>query len=97
DEYASRVLEALGRKRPGPDPVKRGAKAAFALEAWPPPAPIRDTESDAREQYGYDASWTVMRRIVDRVGEAGMRRVFAAAESGTTAYPGEATPERSQL
>ena len=89
DEYASRVLTALGRKAEGPGSVKRGDPAAFALEAWPPPAPIRDADQDAHERYGYDASWTAMRRIVALVGEDGMRRLFAAAAAGTSAYPGE--------
>ena len=47
---------ALGRGYPAPDPVSAAAKVAFPLEDWPPPAPIGDEESDAREQYGYDAS-----------------------------------------
>ncbi len=97
DEYASQVLTALGRKADKPGSVKRGATAAFPLEAWPPPAPIRDTAQDARERYGYDASWTAMRQIVRLVGEDGMRRLFAAAEAGTTAYPGEGTPEKTAL
>ena len=98
DEYAARVLEALGRKRPGPDPRQaRRRRRRSRSRRGRRPAPIRDDGGDAREQYGYDASWTVMRRIVERVGEAGMRELFAAAAAGTTAYPGEGAPERSQL
>ena len=97
DEYASRVLVTLGRKRQGPDPVKRSDTAAFALEHWPPPAPIRDPERSAEEQYGYDAAWTAMRAIVGAVGEDGMRRLFAATVAKTTAYPGEGTPEQTRL
>jgi hypothetical protein len=97
DEYASRVLVALGRKRQAPDPVKRSDTAAFALEHWPPPAPIRDTQRSAEEQYGYDAAWTAMRTIVGAVGEDGMRRLFAATAGRTTAYPGEGSPEQTRL
>lgn len=97
DEYAARVLGDLDRDVPGPGKVSRGARSAFPLADWPPPAPISDTETDAREQYGYDASWKVMRRIINMVGEPGMREVFAAAAAGTTAYRGEATPERTRL
>ncbi len=97
DEYAARVLDGLGRDFTGPDQVSRNAAAAFALEDWPPPAPIGDPMSDAREQYGYDASWQVMRRIVKLVGEPGMRDVFAAAAAGTTAYRGETPAERTRL
>ncbi len=97
DEYASRVLLALGRRQPGPDAVKRTARTAFPLADWPPPAPIKDDVSNAREQYGYDASWTVMRTILRSVGEEAMRGVFAAAAAGTTAYPGALPAERSRL
>ncbi len=97
DEYAARVLRDLGRKVADPARVTRGAPAAFPLETWPPPAPIADAAADAREQYGYDASWQVMRRIVNLVGEPGMREVFAAAAANATAYQGETTPERTML
>ena len=93
EEYASRVLASETRGHADPAPIKRTAKAAFALGAWPPPAPIRDATSDAREQYGYDAAWTVIRELVDEVGEDGMRRVFQAADHHTIAYPGDGTPE----
>ncbi len=97
DEYSARVLRELGRDYPGPDAVKRKAKAAFPLADWPPPAPIESDDSDAREQYGYDASWLVMRSIVRIVGAAGMRDVFEAAADGTTAYRGDLPPEHTRL
>ena len=97
DEYAARVLRRLDTGYPGPDRVRRSSDAAFPLNDWPPPAPIDDEESDARETYGYDASWTVMRRIVNAVGIDGMRDLFAAADAGTTAYPGEVEPEPTRL
>jgi hypothetical protein len=97
DEYASRALVTLGRRQQGPEPVKRSAKAAFPLEHWPPPAPIRDAERDAEERYGYDAAWTAMRAIVAAVGEDGMRRVFAATAAKTSAYPGEEAAEQTRL
>jgi hypothetical protein len=97
DEYAARVLTASGSEVAGPDRVKATSKVAFPLVTWGAPAPISDTQSDAREQYGYDASWTVVRKIVTSAGEDGMRRVFQAAHDGTTAYVGSGTPERSRL
>ena len=97
EEYAARVLAAETRGHADPSPVKRSNKAAFPLANWSPPEPIRDAQSDAREQYGYDAAWTVIRAIVDEAGEDGMQRVFRAAESGTTAYAGDASPERTAL
>ena len=97
EEYASRVLAAETRGKVDPAPVKRSAKVAFPLAHWDPPAPIRDAQSDAREQYGYDAAWTVIRDIADEAGEDGMRAVFRAASDGTTAYPGDGAPEHSAL
>ena len=97
EEYAARVLGAETRGHVDPSPVKRSSKAAFPLANWSPPAPIRDAQADAREQYGYDAAWTVVRAILDEAGEDGMQRVFRAAESDTTAYAGEGAPERSAL
>jgi len=97
DEYAARVLRGLDRGYPGPPESNTTEKAAFPLSDWPPPAAIRDDESQDRESYGYAASWSLMRRIVKLVGEDGMRAAFAAAAAGTTAYPGEAPPERSRL
>jgi hypothetical protein len=97
DEYSARVLDAQGETRPGPDEVSRAAKVAFPLSGWPPPAAIRDETAAATERYGYDASWTVIRQVVDAVGEDGMRAVFGAAANRTTAYPGEGAPEPAGL
>ena len=97
DEYALRVLVALGRDPQGHGDVARTDAAAFPLNIWPPPAPIQDDKSAAAEEYGYDASWLVMSDIVTSAGEAGMRLVFAAAQAGTTAYVGDGPPEPAAL
>jgi hypothetical protein len=97
DEYAALVLRELDRGYPDPPASSPTEEAAFPLSDWPPPAAIRDEESLDRESYGYAASWTLMRSIVTLVGEDAMRAAFAAAVAGTTAYPGEAPPERSRL
>ena len=97
EEYASRVLKTEGGKATAPAAVKRTAAAAFPLNDWPAPAPISNKAGDAREKYGYDASWTIIRAILAQAGEQGMRRVFHAAADGTTAYVGDAPPERATL
>ena len=97
DEYAALVLQELDRGYPDPPASSPTEEAAFPLSDWPPPAAIRDEESLDRESYGYAASWALMRSIVTLVGEDAMRAAFAAAVAGTTAYPGEAPPERSRL
>ena len=97
EEYASRVLEALDGDPSAPEAVDRASKVAFSLNDWSPPAPIGDEESDAREQYGYDASWMVLRAILAESGEDAFRLVFQAADERTTAYVGDGAPERSAL
>jgi hypothetical protein len=97
EEYAARVLRAQGVETAGPPKVKRGAKGSFALGVWPAPSAIGDQAAVRREQFGYAASWTVVRRVVEAAGEEGMRRVFAAAAAGTTAYPGSGPAEASAL
>ena len=94
DEYASRVIAAEGRTVAGPDTVSSRDKAAFRLNDWPPPSRV-DATTRASETYGYDASWTVIRSIVDDVGEAKMHDVFAAAAAGTVAYVGSGPAETS--
>jgi len=91
--YAARTLVSLGLPRQGPSPVSPTNRAAVRLEDWVNPGRITDAATDAREQYGYDASWTVISTAVTEVGEAGMRQVFAAAQAHQIAYVGALTPE----
>ncbi len=97
NEYAYRTLQAMGASVGGPGDVRTSAPTAFALDTWGPPAAIKTRTQDAREQWAYDASWTVVREVVAEVGESGMSTVFAAAAAGTTAYPGGGPPERAEL
>ena len=53
----------------------------------------RMTTASAREQFGYDAACEVMAEIVTAPATRGCSALFAAADAGTTAYPGEAPPE----
>ncbi len=97
NEYASRTLRATGSSPASPGDARTSAPVAFSLDTWGPPAPIKTSTQDAREQWAYDASWTVVREVVDEVGEPGMAKVFAAAAAGTTAYVGGGPPEKSSI
>ena len=97
DEYASEVLAALHEPVTGLATAARNDPAAFALEDWPPPSPIHDNASAAKETYGYSAAWTVIHQVVATAGDAGMRKVFLAAHDGTTAYVGAGAPEKATL
>jgi len=88
NEYASRVLDEVSMGGLGPDTVSPTDKAAVDLNTWQHPGRIADEETNLREHYGYEASWTIIRALVDEIGEDGMRAVFAAARAKETAYRG---------
>jgi hypothetical protein len=93
DEYASLVLRELGLGRPAPDSVSPSSTAAVRLNTWEHPGRIDDKATDDRESYGYNASWTTLRALVEEIGIDGMRKVIGAAASKRTAYPGGPPPE----
>ena len=93
DTYAAKALDAIGSRGWAPNPVSPTDAAAVRLADWVHPGRITDAATDAREQYGYEASWTVVRSIVAEVGDAGMRQVLEAARSNRIAYVGGGLPE----
>ncbi|MEA2519242.1 MAG: hypothetical protein QOF49_1322, partial [Chloroflexota bacterium] len=93
DTYAARGLATIGIGGWKPDPVNRTDKAAVALMNWEHPGRIDDEATNAREQYGYAASWTVVSGLLADVGEESMQKVFAAARDQRVAYVGAGTPE----
>jgi hypothetical protein len=92
--YAQRVRERLGITSAS-EPVETAptAKGSFQLNDWPDPSRIDDAEEDAKELFGYSASYTVIRAIARDIGDEGMRAVLAAAEAGHNAYAGDGPPE----
>ncbi len=88
DEYAALVLRELGLGRPVPDEISPTSAAAVRLNVWQHPGRIEDEATDKRESYGYNASWTTIRGLVDEIGIDGMREVIQAAAAKETAYPG---------
>jgi hypothetical protein len=93
DEYAALTLARLGASPRSPETVDRRAAAAFPLNDWPAPRSVNDAQTEARERYGYNASWRVMRDLVAEIGEERMRAVFQAAAARQIAYVGEGEPE----
>ena len=93
DTYAARALDALEIGGWEPNDVDPGDAAAVPLATWRHPGRIDDKETDAREQYGYEASWTVVRSLLAEIGEGPMRQVLAAARARTIPYTGAGTPE----
>jgi hypothetical protein len=93
DAYAADALASIGIGGWAPKRVDPGDDAAVRLETWTHPGRIADDETDAREQYGYEASWTVIRSLVAEIGEEPMRSVLAAARDREIPYAGSGTPE----
>lgn len=92
-EYTSRVLPEIGEEPVAPGPVSVDDPGRLRLADWSDPA-LFDQLSDAQEEYGYNASWAVLRTVTDEVGIGGLAEVLAAIDDGTIAYRGEADPER---
>lgn len=88
DEFGAEVVEELGGERPGPGRAARSDPAAQPLNEW------RDFESDREtDAWGYPASWTVTRGIVDVVGIDSLAAAVRAAAENDIAYLGDAEPE----
>lgn len=87
DEYSSRAAVRLNAGTFAPPPVGPYDPSAFPLETWGNPSPIgNDTKLRAHEQYGYDASWTVIRELTSQLGEDTMRKVLQALAGHQIAY-----------
>lgn len=88
DAFAARALEGIGIGGWEPKSVDPTDTAAVRLMGWEHPGRIADDETDAREQYGYEASWTVVRTLLAEIGDESMRDVLAAAEHHWIPYVG---------
>ena len=93
DEYASRVLDEVSNGGLAPELVSRLSPGAIALNDWGPPGRIDDDETSDREAYAYEASWAVVRALMEEIGEDGMRKVVAAAHAHRATYLGAGEPE----
>jgi hypothetical protein len=93
DTYATIALGEMGLTWEPIDRPNRASSVAFPLQKWPPPGRIVDSATEARERYGYSASYTAVSGLVREVTPARMRDVLAAADAGTIAYVGAPPPE----
>ncbi len=92
--YAELVRQDIGKDDDTPpETTTRTSSAAFPLALWPRPGRIDDEDAQAQESYGYAASYTVMAKIVNEVGDAAMAEVFRAIEDQHIAYVGDAPAE----
>lgn len=99
DEYASRVVEAIdGESDEAYRKVRRPIRSravAVPLTQWriPTGIPADDDDVANREEYGYNASYYVMRVIMKEIGTEGMSAVLNAARDDLIAYRGSGDPE----
>jgi hypothetical protein len=92
DEYATLATSAIGLGSAKPVPPDPAGPGHVALEAWTAPTRIT-VQSQATEEYGYNASWWVVEQLVDEIGLNRMRSIFAAAAEDQIAYVGAGAPE----
>lgn len=91
--YSNAVVDTLGGAPLVPDPIDTSDAGFVVLNDWGDLS--LDGDDEAREDYGYNASFAVMEQIVDEVGTDAMRDVFDAVAAGTLAYRGELPPEET--
>ena len=89
--YSNKAVAAMGGTALEPDEIIRTDAGHVDLNDWDDP--FRADGSDAEEDYGYNASFSVVKSIVDEVGEDKMREIFAAVVDKSIAYRGDAEPE----
>ncbi len=91
--YSNKAIGVLGGEPFVPDPIDTTDPGFVVLNDWSDPA--FDDGDEAREAYGYNASFDVMSRLVAEVGDEAMRDVLDAVADDTIAYRGERAPEAS--
>ncbi|MEZ5340716.1 MAG: hypothetical protein R2706_04500 [Acidimicrobiales bacterium] len=89
EEYAARTIAESGGDLPDPDKPAPVLTDADKLNNWTG-ASLGD---QAAEEYGYGASWWVMRLLTDEIGVDSLSLVLQAAAANETAYVGDDEPE----
>ncbi len=92
EEFASRSLEATGEELSKPKGPRTTSRYQTDLNLWTPPYVI-DDNTRGTDEYGYNASWFVMRSLSEEIGIDGLAAIVAAAGSDAIAYRGEGPPE----
>ena len=92
DEFASLAVDRIGGESDPEyaDPKKpvTASEGAVLLEEWVVPrrSPVEDEDVARTEDYGYNASFWVIRAISEEIGPEGLAAVVAAAEDDLAAY-----------
>ena len=90
-EYSGLANQKLGLAAVTPKEIAADDPGVVKLNEWGDP--LLGSGANDTEKYGYNASWSVISRIVDEVGVDKMRDIFTAATKHTIAYVGAAPAE----
>lgn len=91
--YSNKVVSAMGGTAEVADPIDAADPGFVMLNQWRNPTEL--SADDPREDYGYNASYDVVGRIVAEVGDDAMRNVLDAVANDTIAYRGDLPPEQA--
>ena len=91
-EYTARVLAGLGEPMQSPLPVDPAHPGVVRLVDWSEPTAFDDI-SEAEDEFAYNASWAVLRALMDEIGTERMAAVLDAVADHTLAYAGDRAPE----
>lgn len=89
--YSNKAVTEMGGKALTPTAIGSTNAGKVTLNDWGDPN-FTDGADDV-ENFGYNASFSVVQQIVDEVGDDKMRDVLAVVADRTIAYRGEVAPE----
>lgn len=92
DTFAAEVLVEIGDPAQAPEVPDASAAGRVDLQGWTFPGRVDDV-TEARELFGYNASWYVVHRVFDEIGPGAFRDVLAAADANRIAYVGAGPAE----
>ena len=89
--YSNKAVAAMGGQTLTPADISATDPGKVTLNDWGDPN-FTDG-ADEVEEFGYNASFSVVQQVLDEIGDDKMREVLAAVADRTIAYHGEVAPE----
>lgn len=88
EEYSNRTIDEMGDGRLQPERPSTSSSVAIPLSDWEDTS--FESADDDLEEFGYNASWYVVKQITDDIGVDAMRDVLTAMPTFDLVYDGEA-------
>ena len=92
--YSNKAVEQMGGEALQPEPISATDPGNVTLNEWDDPNFVDG--ADEIEDYGYNASYSVVQQIADEIGDDKMRQVLTAVDDQTIAYRGEVAAEEHE-